>query len=235
MGLEVCRILFAKHGTVYMATRSESKMEAAIAAVAAEFPASRGSLHPLRLDLSDLAQVKRAAGDFLARESRLDVLVNNAAVMNTPPTAQSSDGHELQMGTNVLGPYLLTRLLEPLLLKTAAAAANSASGSSSPRVVFVSSQISMSVGTPKGGVNWDERADRPEILPSAFTNYMQSKVGNVFMARDTAARLGSRGVTAVSLHPGIMKTELQRNSPAAMGWIMVSRCPVSCARAVGRC
>ena len=55
--------------------------------------------------------------------------------------------------------------------------------------------------------------------------YMISKVGNVFLARDAAQRLGEQGVLAVSLHPGLMKTGLQQNNAKIVGIVMV-RFPV---------
>ena len=217
IGLELTKILYEKNGTVYIATRSLEKIRNAIEAVRAEHPASRGRLEALVLDLSDLGQVKSAAADFQAKETRLDVVFNNAGVMNTPPTATSAQGHELQMATNCLGPYLFTRLLEPTLLRTAAAAAEAQRGS--VRVVFTSSMISY--GPPKGGIQWDEATSRPRLLKASFDNYMQSKVGDVFIARDFADRLGRSGIVAVSLHPGLMKTELQRNNSPVVGAVMV--------------
>jgi retinol dehydrogenase 12 len=97
-------------------------------------PASKGELVYLHLDLEDLTTVKPSALEFLSKEERLDVLWNNAAVMNTPPGSKTKQGYELQLGTNNIAPFLLTKLLTPLLVKTAQTAAKG-----SVRVVWVSS------------------------------------------------------------------------------------------------
>ncbi|GJC88318.1 putative oxidoreductase C736.13 [Colletotrichum liriopes] len=72
----------------------------------------------LNLDLASLASVKAAAAKFLQRESRLDVLINNASIMMTK-AGLTKDGYELQFGTNVIGPALFTQLLLPTLRETA--------------------------------------------------------------------------------------------------------------------
>ena len=100
-----------------------------------------GVLKPMILDLADLTTIKPAVDGFLRQETRLDVLVNNAGAMNTPTGSKGMQvcqtlwsrgtltmtadenviqGHDLEMATNCLGPYLLTKLLEPILIQTAA-------------------------------------------------------------------------------------------------------------------
>jgi retinol dehydrogenase-12 len=90
------------------------------------------------------------------------------------------------MGTNCLGPYLLTVLLEPILVKTA---------SSTPpygvRVIFVVSL--MKLGTPPGGVAFDINGT-PRVLPKAMDNYMQSKAGSTMLSAHFAERLQSKGL-----------------------------------------
>jgi len=213
VGLGVAKILYQKNAAVYIATRSLEKMKRAVTEAKEAFPLSHGRLETLLLDLSDLTKIKSAAQDFLSREERLDALFNNAGVMNTPTAATTAQGHELQMGTNCLGPCLFTRLLEPILIRTARS-----SEPGSVRAVYVSSMISF--GTPRGGIRWDDSAGRPKVLGSPMDNYMGSKVGGVFLAHDAARRLGKDGVIAVSLHPGLMKTELQRNMNPVAGVVM---------------
>lgn len=85
------------------------------------------------------------------------------------------------MGTNVLGPFLLTRLLQPLLRKTAASMP-----AGSVRCVWVSSMIAF--GAPKGGIILDEKTGVPKVLCNAMENYMHSKVGNLFIAKEASQR-----------------------------------------------
>ncbi|KAJ9133447.1 NAD(P)-binding protein [Pleurostoma richardsiae] len=207
MGLELAKILYGKNATVYVAARSPEKIKRAISTLKAEFPQSMGRAESLLLDLSDLATVAPAARQFMARETRLDVLFHNAGVMLTPLDARSAQGHELRMATNCLGPHLLSRCLEPLLVKTAQ---DHATEKASVRVVWVSSFIAYS--TPKGGIIWDEKEGAPKLLPGGMDNYMESKVGDVWLARKWAEKLGDKGVINVSVNPGLMRTELQRNN-----------------------
>lgn len=211
MGLELTKLLYSKNGTVFIATRSLAKIQSAIDVARSTYPTSEGRLEPLVLDLSDLATVRPAAMSFLSQESRLDVLFNNAGIMFAPPEARTAQGHESQMGTNALGHYLLTKCLEPILVRTAEA--NQAAGigrkwDGGVRIVNVVSW--MDVGVPKGVIEWDDTSTRPKVLTKSMDNYMMSKVGLTYMSADIAQRLGSKGVIAVSVHPGLMKTELQR-------------------------
>lgn len=76
--------------------------------------ATPGQLSALTIQLGNLATVGPCVADFLARESRLDVLFNNADVSHQPPGSVTAQGHEVHMGTNCLGPYLLTKLRLPI-------------------------------------------------------------------------------------------------------------------------
>ncbi|KAI1139305.1 NAD(P)-binding protein [Hypoxylon sp. FL0543] len=208
VGFEVSRILYEKNATVYIAARTASKIQNAIEDIKKLYPGSRGRLEALVLDLANLETIKPAVENFISKEQRLDVLFNNAAVMGTSPEDKSAQGYELQMGTNALGPFLLTRLLEPILLRTAAQ-------ENSPghvRIVWVGSMLD--IGTPKGGVVWDSQTGEPLVHSAMMANYMQSKAGITFLAHEYAKRLGGKGIISTSLHPGMMKTELQRHMPA---------------------
>lgn len=98
-------------------------------------------------------------------------------------------GHDLEMGTNCLAPYLLTLLLEPILTRTVASVPPL-----SVRVVFVVSLIQL--GTPAGGMSFDSQGT-PKVLPKAMDNYMQSKAGGAWLAAEFAKRLRSKGILSV--------------------------------------
>ena len=107
---------FATHGgsdvKLYLGARTPSKAQDAIKEIEAEVPGSK--IHFLELDLASLASVKKAADTFKAENTQLDILMNNAGVMALPPDL-TKDGYEIQFGTNVMGHFLLTRELLPLL------------------------------------------------------------------------------------------------------------------------
>lgn len=77
------------------------------------------------------------------------------------------------MGTNCLGPFLLSALLEPILRRTAAAEGMTKSSHKTVRIVWVSSMIGLL--TPKGGINFNE-VDNPSVLKVMNTTWCQSQV-----------------------------------------------------------
>lgn len=211
VGKEVAQILYAKNAKVYCAARSHDKATAAIAAIRAAVPDTRGALEFLPLDLADLSTIKASADAFLAKETQLHVLFNNAGVMNPPQGSTSAQGYELQLGVNNLGTFLFTKLLTPTLLATAKA---DAAAPGSVRVVWVASSAAELPLTPVGGVdmtNLDYKVDK-----SAFEKYCVSKAGNYLQGVEYARRYTqSGGVVSVPLNPGNLDSELWRWLP---GW-----------------
>ncbi|KAI5461922.1 hypothetical protein BGZ63DRAFT_413420 [Mariannaea sp. PMI_226] len=117
-GLETIRQL-GKHNParIYVAARSREKAEAAIN----ELKHSNPEISPLsflQLDLASFDSIKAAATEFTTKESRLDILMNNAGIMMAAE-GLSNEGYEIQFGTNVMGPALFTELLLPTLRETA--------------------------------------------------------------------------------------------------------------------
>ncbi|KAL1631525.1 short-chain alcohol dehydrogenase [Diplodia seriata] len=189
VGLELVKILYAKNATVYVAGRSADKASAAIATV--KEAGGGGRVEFLQLDLAHLASIKKSADEFLAKEQRLDVLTNNAGVMFPPKGSKTEEGHDLQLGTNCLGPYLFTQLLLPLLRQTA-----STSPPGSVRVTWAAS-IAIDLLAPLHGVDLDEQTGAPKVLGTPQQNYGQSKTGNVFLGTEFARRY-SKGEGIVS-------------------------------------
>ncbi|MFQ5593469.1 MAG: SDR family oxidoreductase [Anaerolineae bacterium] len=157
----------------------------------------RGSVEIMELDLASLASVRRFAEAFLAKYDRLDGLVNNAGVM-MPPKGNTIDGFETQFGINYLGHFLLTELL----LDTLKASAPS-------RIVNVSSVAHAGMRGIYGEIDFDDlNFDKREY--NAGAAYAQSKLANVLHALDLARRLEGTGVSAFSVHPGWIRSNLAR-------------------------
>jgi NAD(P)-dependent dehydrogenase (short-subunit alcohol dehydrogenase family) len=116
--LELASILYKKGGKVYIAGRSSQNAQQAIEKIES-LTTTSGSVYFLALDLADLSNIKAAADQFKSKESKLDVLWNNAGVSQPPLGRKSKQGFELQLATNCLGPFLLTQLLLPVLEKVA--------------------------------------------------------------------------------------------------------------------
>ncbi len=166
----------------------------------AEFVAAGvgGVIEVMELDLANLASVRSFAGAFVAGHKSLHGLVNNAGVMNTP-AGKTKDGFETQLGTNHLGHFLLTELLLGVLQTSAPA-----------RVVNVSSCFHDVANGRKGAIDFDDLHFEQRKY-DGWEAYAQSKLANVLHARELAARMAGTGVTAVSVHPGWVRTNLVRS------------------------
>jgi NAD(P)-dependent dehydrogenase (short-subunit alcohol dehydrogenase family) len=199
VGFELAKILFSKGGTVYIAGRSPVKIGTAIEAIRSVHTESLGHLNSLPLDLSDLTTISTCTSTFLNQESRLDVLFNNAGISRAPAGSTSAQGHEAHMGTNCIGPFLLTKLLLPVLLRTA-----KSSPEASVRVVFASSGIIDLTGPP-GGLSLAEL--RPDNHSKDFNrNYSASKAGDWLLASEFDKRTRKDGLICVAQSPGTLKT-----------------------------
>jgi NAD(P)-dependent dehydrogenase (short-subunit alcohol dehydrogenase family) len=153
----------------------------------------------MALDLADLASVRSFAATFVAKHDALHVLVNNAGVMNTP-SGKTKDGFETQFGTNHLGHFLLTELLLDLLRKSAPS-----------RIVNLSSCYHDIAQGRQGKIHFEDLGYEKHAY-DGWDAYAQSKLANVLHAKELAERLEGTGVTAVSVHPGWVRTRLMRSS-----------------------
>ncbi|CAI6085707.1 unnamed protein product [Clonostachys chloroleuca] len=202
LGKLLVDILYQHNGKVYLAARSESKTNEVIDEIKAAHPSSKGQLIFLSLQLDDLTTIKQTANEFLAKESRLDVLWNNAGVMIPPTGTQTKQGYELQYGVNNVAHFLLTHFLTPAL-KTAAESAPKAS----VRVVWVSSSAADAAPNPAVDLtNMDYH--RPE---GAWMKYSRSKAASVIHSAEFARRTKGTGIISVALNPGNFVTNLQQN------------------------
>ena len=213
IGLELVKILYSKGGTVYIAGRNLALINAEIEAIRASQVANSGRLGALYLDLADLKTVSACAAAFIAQESRLDVLWNNAGISQMPAGTVSAQGHEIHMATNCLGPFLLTKLLLPVLTRTA-----SLHPELSVRVVFTSSGIMDTLGPP-GGLSLEELAPGKHS-EDKDRNYSASKAGNWFLASEFDKRVHVDGVICVSQNPGTLKTKGWDRAPTVMKILM---------------
>jgi NAD(P)-dependent dehydrogenase (short-subunit alcohol dehydrogenase family) len=196
-----------------MAGRSEEQATVAIKRIKenkAETANFYGCLYFLHVSLNDLATIKPAVETFQASESKLDVLFNNAGVSNPPRGSVSAQGHELQMATNCLGPYLLTQLLLPTLVRTA-----KNTPSATVRVIWTSS-ISVEIGAPTNGL---EVAKLSTPSPNQQDNYSISKIGNWYLASELASQAGKDGVLSVTANPGNLKSALTRHFSAVVPFL----------------
>jgi retinol dehydrogenase 12 len=191
----------AKHepAEIWMGARSTERAQAAIDDIKKEIPNSV-PIKILNIELGSFASISEAATTFRLQSSRLDVLMLNAGIMITPP-GLTKDGYEIQSGTNHMGHALLTKLLLPRLLSTAALPG------SDVRVVVLSSEAHSMA--PSEGILWHTlKTEATEI--STRARYGQSKLANILYAREFAKRYPQ--ITVASVHPGMVKTNLGHES-----------------------
>ncbi|OAX40438.1 NAD(P)-binding protein [Rhizopogon vinicolor AM-OR11-026] len=203
IGKETAKALLVHNAKVYVAARSQEKVEAAIR----DLKNSTGKEAIfLKLDLGDLKSVKAAAEEYLSKETKLDILFNNAGVMAPPIDLLTTDGYDLQFGTNVLGHFYFTKLLLPALIATAKSAPDGKA-----RVITTSSSAHVLTSS----LNFDTFKDSPARRKlSPFDLYGQSKHGNVVQAFELARRYASEGIVSIPLNPGNIKTDLARHMPS---------------------
>jgi NAD(P)-dependent dehydrogenase (short-subunit alcohol dehydrogenase family) len=188
LGIATVRALAGAGAHVVLAVRDPKRGEAAATGV-------HGSVEVRRLDLADLASVREFAWNW---RGGLDLLINNAGVMNVPESA-TKDGFETQFGTNHLGHFALTNLLLPRI---------------TDRVVTVSSGAHKMPGSPR--IHFDNLNLTGEYAP--ITAYSQSKLANLLFTLELQRRLVESGssVRALAAHPGYAATNLQSHDSSAL-------------------
>uniref|UniRef100_A0A8C2X7J0 Zgc:64106 n=1 Tax=Cyclopterus lumpus TaxID=8103 RepID=A0A8C2X7J0_CYCLU len=185
---------FARRGArVILACRSEARGTAALKEIRDK--TGNADVHLRLVDLSSLDSVRGFAERILAEEEALHILVNNAGVSGLPKQI-TKDGLEVSFATNHLGPFLLTNLLLDLMKRSAPA-----------RIVTLAS-----VNHKKGQVDFSHfHGENLTYHMDAIYNH--TKLHNVICTKELARRLEGTGVTANSVHPGIVMTEVLRHYP----------------------
>jgi NAD(P)-dependent dehydrogenase (short-subunit alcohol dehydrogenase family) len=198
LGFETARELAAHGATVVLAVRNLEKGKAAADRITATAPGA--ALEVRHLDLTSLTSVREASDGLRAAHPRIDLLINNAGVMY-PPRELTSDGFELQFGTNHLGHFALTGLLLDTLLPVPGS-----------RIVTVSS-IGHRI---RAAIHFDDL--QWERSYSRVAAYGQSKLANLMFTYELQRRLAAAGAPAIAVaaHPGGADTDLMRHLPRAL-------------------
>jgi len=214
IGKYTAKLLFSLGFQVILAGRSEERLKRAAEEIAVAYPQlDKTKLHVLLVDTSSFESVRSFADRFLSLGLPLHLLINNAGIM-AAPFSLTRDGFESQLQTNHLGHFLLTELLLPKMKETAATAP-----AGSVRVICVSSKAHTGAkALDPNHLNWLQKDYAP------FPAYARSKLCNILHARALAERLQGTGITAYSLHPGVIRTDLGRNNCGANCFYSVLGC-----------
>jgi len=202
LGFESARRLAAAGAHVVITARSYDKGAEAISRLRA-LVGEDAQLKSVALDLADLRSVRSFPSRLdaaLGAGAAVDVLMNNAGVMAIPERRTTADGFERQLGVNHLGHFALVAAMLPYLRRAPAGF----------RVINVASAAHEFVSGEQFSAALDARLDPPAY--SAWGNYGLSKAANILFSNELQRRLEASGVrgTAVSLHPGVVDTDLGR-------------------------
>ncbi|RZC90097.1 hypothetical protein C5167_044727 [Papaver somniferum] len=200
IGAETARVLAMRGVQVVIAVRNTSAGMAVKETLVKETPSAK--VYVLELDLSSMASVRKFVSEFKALSLPLNILINNAGAIC--PYKLSPDNIELQFATNCLGHFLLTDLLLETMKWTASR------GNIEGKIINVSSEGYKLAY--REGIRFDKLND--ESWYNRFGAYGQSKLANILHANELSRRLKEDGmeITANSLHPGAIVTNLWHNS-----------------------
>jgi len=191
IGKEAAKVLAGMGAKVVLANRDEARTLPVLEEIKRETKSE--DVEFIRCDLSDLKSVKEFADTFKSRYQTLNILINNAGVMYITERRATKEGFEMQVGTNHMGHFYLTTLLLDVLKKSAPS-----------RVINVSS-----LGhTFAKDLGFDDFMFEKKYDMDAA--YYRSKLANVVFTKELQRRVADSNIKVVSLHPGVVTTELTR-------------------------
>lgn len=190
LGYHESLALASKGAMVILAVRNRDKGQLAFDRIKSEVPDAE--LVVMKLDLANIESIKHFADSYLEEFERLDILINNAGLMAVP-LSRTTQGFEMQFGTNHLGHFVLTALLIDKIGRTPAS-----------RIINVSSLLYKSGKINFNDLNWDQSY-------SKWAAYGVSKLSNLLFTIELDRRLSLAGkqTIAASAHPGWSSTNLQ--------------------------
>lgn len=199
LGFETAKYLGKAGADIVMVSRSLEKAESARKEFASQI---KGNVDLIQMDLSDLTSVRKAAETVRERYSKIDGLINNAGVMQTPQV-KTVDGFDLQMASNHLGHFLWAGLLLDLV--------EAAEG----RIVVISSIIHK-----YKALDLDDFMSDKKYSPTGA--YGQSKLANLMFAFELDRRLAASSSKAICIacHPGFSNTHLVSTGPKGLFKLM---------------
>jgi NAD(P)-dependent dehydrogenase (short-subunit alcohol dehydrogenase family) len=212
-----------------LASRSQDKIQACIAALKAEHP--NVDYRGLKLDLSSQKAVRAAAAELLSWDDipTVDIVINSAGVMGVQQRTLTEDGIEMHFATNHIGHWLFSCLIMPKLIK-----ASESNPKGATRIVNVSSGSPMFSTSRFSDINFDKKnKDLPQEEQPMYQlfehwgykdtenqayvpldGYNRSKVANVLFGIGATKRLYEKhGILATAVHPGVIPTDLGRSFP----------------------
>ncbi|KAG6521531.1 short-chain dehydrogenase TIC 32 B, chloroplastic-like [Zingiber officinale] len=213
IGAETARVMALRGAHVIIGARNTEAAESVKQSILQNTPSAR--IDTIHLELSSQKSVRDFSDRFLSMNLPLNILINNAGVMYCP-FKLSEDGIEMQFATNHIGHFLLTNLLLPKIKSTAEKTGIEG------RIVNLSSAAHLT--TYRGGIRFNKINDKAAYNDKLA--YGQSKLANILHANELARRLKEEGVnvTANSVHPGLIKTNLGRHATIFVAVLRATTC-----------
>lgn len=199
IGMEASKKLSRLGYHVVMTVRTEASVETTLSTVSDDFPEFSGQVEVM--DLSSLASVQECAQSINDQFGKIDVLVNNAGILPKKGSL-TAEGYEIQFCVNYLAPALFTLLLLEKLKCSEAG-----------RIVNVSSM------THKGAV-MEKSSWRSIEGYRTMKAYRQSKLALTMFTNELSQRLSNSAVCAFSMHPGAVASNIYRDQPKFIQWVV---------------
>ena len=230
IGIPTARVLYENGAKVIMAVRNMNKGNKVRSEILSSVDKNSGlnedNLSVMKCDLASLKSIQSFSANFFAKYEKLNILINNAGIMGNDEFGLTEDGigmfkvyklhtHKMigciylidveqQFATNNIGHFYLTQLLTPLLIESA----NKKHGIS--RVINVASAAYFGAPFDIKSFFLSEDLINDPAAYSPMQRYGLTKAANIIFAKEFNERYLAKNVYSISLHPGSIKTELQR-------------------------
>ncbi|KAF8906837.1 hypothetical protein CPB84DRAFT_1959889 [Gymnopilus junonius] len=220
IGYHTVKLLARKGAKVYLGARNEAKAKEAIAELEREGLGS-GQVVWLHVDMSNPMWAQEAANEFLMKETRLDILVNNAAVL-TGPYVLTKGGLNHTMVVNHFSPFVFIRTLLPLMIKT------SQEPNSDVRIVTLGSCAHKMGPATDPKIRFDDVEDFNQEFPDDFypdwSRYCVTKLACILFARELQKKLDASKIPifSIPIHPGEVNTFADRIKYAPVAKVLMN-------------
>ncbi|KAK0243938.1 hypothetical protein EDD85DRAFT_180695 [Armillaria nabsnona] len=212
VGYETAKALLPRNAKVYIASRNAKKAGDAIDKLRED--TGKDAIF-LPLDLASLKSVRAAADQFLSKEKELNILFNNAGVMEPNIDELTEEGYDLTIGVNVVGHFYFTKLLLPALL-----AVSQNTPGTEARIVNTASFASEMADK----LDYDTFKDGPiRRKLGSVSMYYQSKFANLLYSTEFSRRYREGGIVCSCVNPGNIATELQRTLQPGVKRFLIRR------------
>ncbi len=186
----------AKNGChVILLSRNSDKLPKVKTEIAGE--TGNSDIETVVADLSEPGSIRNAVTEIKSRHTSLNGLINVAAIFKSQ-RVENSEGYEYMFATNHLGPYILTNELLDLL-----------KAGKPSRILTVSAP-----STTK--IQFDDLPGLKKFSGGFLGAFGSSKMMNLMFTYALARRLKDTGVTSNVFHPGLVKSDLLKESPKLM-------------------